>query len=75
MDVITELRLQRKDCVLMFERTSWFFPLRLETASMELIELMFSQSVPDYIDGYLLTLDPKNPIPARQLVCKVFYPL
>ena len=69
MDVITELRLQQKECILMFERTSWLFPLRLETATYEHIEMMFAQSVPDYIDGYLLTLDPRNPMPARQLVC------
>lgn len=68
MDVVTELRLQRKECTLMFERTSWFFPLRLETASYDLIDMMYAQCVPDYIDGHLLTLDPRAPIPAKQLV-------
>lgn len=75
MDVVTELRLQQKECILMFERTSWFFPLRLETATYEHIEMMFSQCVPDYIDGYLLTLDPRNPMPSRQLVSFQYKPL
>lgn len=68
MDVITEMRLQRKDCILMFERTSWYFPLRLESATFDYLDMMFSQCIPDYIDGYLLTLDHKNRIPAKQLV-------
>jgi len=68
MDVVTEMRLQRKDCVLIFERTSWYFPLRLESATQEYIDMMFNQTVPDYIDGYLLTMDHKNKIPPKQLV-------
>ncbi|KAF6029804.1 Myo15 [Bugula neritina] len=67
MDVVTEMRLQRKDCVLIFERTSWYFPLRLESATQEYIDMMFNQTVPDYIDGYLLTMDHKNKIPPKQL--------
>jgi len=68
MDVITEMRLQHKDCLLMFERTSWYFPLRLDTASADFIDMAYSQCIPDYIDGYLLMTDNKNSIPARQLV-------
>lgn len=68
MDVITEMRLQRKECTLMFERTSWYFPLRLESATYDYLDMMFSQCIPDYIDGYLLSLDHKNRIPAKQLV-------
>jgi len=67
MDVITEMRLQRKECTLMFERTSWYFPLRLESATYDYLDMMFSQCIPDYIDGYLLSLDHKNRIPAKQL--------
>lgn len=71
MDVVTEMRLQKKDCVLMFERTSWYFPLRLETVSHDYLDMVFNQCIPDYIDGYLLALDHRNQIPARQLVSKL----
>lgn len=68
MDVVTQMRLQHKDCVIMFERTSWYFPLHLESSSYEYLDMMFNQCIPDYIDGYLLTLDHNNKIPPRQLV-------
>ncbi|XP_067942053.1 unconventional myosin-XV-like [Watersipora subatra] len=67
MDVVTELRLQGKECALIFERTSWYFPLRIESATYEYLDMMFMQSIPDYIDGYLLTLDHNSTIPPRQL--------
>lgn len=69
MDVVTEMRLQSKECVIVFERTSWFFSLRLESATYDYLDMMYSQCIPDYIDGYLLTLDYNNKIPPRQLVC------
>ena len=68
MDVVTEMKFQRKECTIIFERTSWYFPLRVESATYEYLDMMFNQCIPDYIDGFLLTLDHSNKIPARQLV-------
>ncbi|CAH1793641.1 unnamed protein product [Owenia fusiformis] len=55
-DITTELMIQRKEFYLLFQRTSWFFPLRLEGSSDLYIDIIYNQCIPDYLDGLLLLI-------------------
>jgi len=60
-DITTELANQKKEFYLLFQRTSWIYPLVLSRHDMY-IDVMFHQCLPDYLDGYLLPL-PTNTLP------------
>lgn len=60
-DLTTELTNQKKVFYLLFQRTSWVFPLQREANQM-FIDMMYEQCRPDYQDGFLLSV-PTNSLP------------
>ena len=57
-DVITELNKLDNEFYLIFKRVLWYFPLRLEIdSSVDMIEMMYNQILPDYIEGLVLVTD------------------
>ena len=60
LDVTTELLKNGQVFYLIFCRSVWFFPLRLE--SQLYIEVVFNQVAPDYLEGLLL-VTPQDKLP------------
>lgn len=60
LDVTTELLKNSQIFYLIFCRSVWFYPLRLE--SQLYIEVVFNQVAPDYLEGLLL-VTPDDKIP------------
>jgi hypothetical protein len=54
LDVITEFLNVTAEYYLLVQRSTWLYPLRLETGNQIYINVMYQQIRPDYIDGYLL---------------------
>ncbi|XP_023287831.1 unconventional myosin-XV-like, partial [Orussus abietinus] len=65
LDVTTELHKNHLMFCLIFCRSVWYFPLRLDTPLY--IEVVFNQIVPDYLEGLLLV------IPGEHLSQEVIY--
>jgi hypothetical protein len=59
-DITTELENQTKDFYLLFQRTSWIFPLYIEQRSSMYIDVLYHQCVPDYLDGYMVAVPNKT---------------
>lgn len=53
LDVTAELLRSRRDYDLVFQRTVWYFPVRVSD-NLLYNELMYSQCLPDYLDGLLV---------------------
>jgi len=60
LDVTTELQKNQQVYYLIFCRSVWFFPMRLE--SDVYVEVVFNQIAPDYLEGLLLVM-PGQTIP------------
>jgi myosin-15 len=58
LDVTTELYKNQQVFYLIFCRSVWYFPLRLDSESY--IEVVFNQVAPDYLEGLLLTMPGGN---------------
>jgi len=54
LDVTTELQKNQQVFYLIFCRSVWHFPLRLD--SQLYIEVVFNQIAPDYLEGLLLVM-------------------
>ncbi|XP_077262617.1 unconventional myosin 10A [Temnothorax americanus] len=54
LDVTTELQKNHQVFYLLFCRSVWYYPLRLDAALY--IEVVFNQIIPDYLEGLLLVL-------------------
>jgi len=54
LDVTTELQKNQQVFYLIFCRSVWYFPMRLD--SNLYIEVVFNQIAPDYLEGLLLTM-------------------
>ncbi|KAK0170257.1 hypothetical protein PV328_010838 [Microctonus aethiopoides] len=65
LDVTTELHKNHQVFYLIFCRSVWYYPLRLDTALY--IEVVFNQIAPDYLEGLLLV------IPGEHLPQEVIY--
>ncbi|ELU02236.1 hypothetical protein CAPTEDRAFT_227847 [Capitella teleta] len=63
-DITTELENHKKPFYLLFQRTSWVFPLHLSGNNLY-IDVMYHQSLPDYLDGFLLVLK-SNSLPPHE---------
>ncbi|XP_064478725.1 unconventional myosin-XV-like isoform X2 [Ornithodoros turicata] len=61
LDVTTELIKNGHVFYLIFCRSVWFFPLRLDNALY--VEVIFNQVAPDYLEGLLLVAPRGRPIP------------
>lgn len=57
LDLIAELERNENKYYLVFCRSVWYYELRLDSELY--IEIIFHQIIPDYLEGYLLTL-PSN---------------
>jgi len=58
LDVTTELQKNQQIYYLIFCRSVWYFPMRLD--SEVYVEVVFNQIAPDYLEGLLLTLPGQN---------------
>jgi len=57
LDVTTELQKNAQVYYLIFCRSVWFFPLRLDAPNNDTyVDLIFNQIAPDYLEGLLLTM-------------------
>ncbi|XP_018313716.1 unconventional myosin-XV isoform X1 [Mycetomoellerius zeteki] len=65
LDVTTELQKNHQVFYLIFCRSVWYYPLRLDAALY--IEVVFNQIAPDYLEGLLLVL------PGEHLPQEVIY--
>ncbi|XP_020280008.1 unconventional myosin-XV isoform X2 [Pseudomyrmex gracilis] len=65
LDVTTELQKNHQVFYLIFCRSVWYYPLRLDAALY--IEVVFNQIAPDYLEGLLLVL------PGEHLSQEVIY--
>jgi hypothetical protein len=65
LDVTTELQKNQQVYYLIFCRSVWFFPMRLE--SDVYVEVVFNQIAPDYLEGLLLVM-PGQTIPQDGVV-------
>ena len=61
-DITTELENQQKDYYLLFQRTSWIFPLHLEQRNPMCVDVLYHQCVPDYLEGFMVSV-PNNMLP------------
>ncbi|XP_074098878.1 unconventional myosin 10A [Cotesia typhae] len=60
LDVTTELQKNHQVFYLIFCRSVWYYPLRLDAALY--IEVVFNQIAPDYLEGLLLVI-PEDHLP------------
>ncbi|GBN13963.1 Unconventional myosin-XV [Araneus ventricosus] len=58
LDLVAELEKNENIYYLVFCRSVWNFPLRLDSELY--IDIIFHQIVPDYLEGYLLILPPHH---------------
>ncbi|XP_059488252.1 unconventional myosin-XV isoform X3 [Neocloeon triangulifer] len=65
LDVTTELHKNQQVFYLIFCRSVWFYPMRLESALY--VEVVFNQVAPDYLEGLLLVM------PGEQLDQELVY--
>lgn len=65
LDVTTELHKNQQVFYLIFCRSVWYFPLRLD--SQLYVQVLFNQIAPDYLEGLLLVL-PFGQLPQELLV-------
>ena len=65
-DITTELTNQKKEFYLLYQRTTWVYPLRND-GNEAYVDVMYHQCIPDYFDGYLLTI-PTNNLPPPLIV-------
>ncbi|XP_060860512.1 unconventional myosin-XV isoform X5 [Metopolophium dirhodum] len=70
LDVTTELHKNQQVFYLIFCRSVWYFPLRLD--SQLYVQVLFNQIAPDYLEGLLLVL-PFGQLPQDLLyeVCRI----
>jgi len=54
-DITTELSNHNKKYYLLFQRTSWVFPIDL-SRNPRYIDVVYNQCIPDYLDGFLLSV-------------------
>lgn len=72
LDVITQFLNVTSEYYLLVQRTTWLYPLHLETGNQTYINVMYQQIRPDYIDGYLLQT-PRKTLPKKTQVFHVLY--
>ncbi|CAD6241372.1 GSCOCG00002698001-RA-CDS [Cotesia congregata] len=65
LDVTTELQKNHQVFYLIFCRSVWYYPLRLDAALY--IEVVFNQIAPDYLEGLLLVI-PEDHLPQEVIV-------
>lgn len=71
LDVTAELQRNNSSYDLVFQRTVWYFPQR-PTDNIMYNELMFFQSLPDYLEGLVVVLKDGR-LSRRDEVCSQQY--
>lgn len=70
LDVTTELQKNQQTFYLIFCRSVWYYPMRLDNNLY--VEVVFNQSAPDYLEGLLLTM-PGQCLTQNQVVSHINY--
>jgi len=60
LDVIKDTLTRTKDFYLLVQRTSWFYPLHLDSGNQTYINMMYQQIRPDFLDGNMLVVPNKS---------------
>jgi len=58
--MITELENNSKRFYILLQRTSWLFPLHLDSRNPLYIDAMYNQCLPEYLDGNMISVPNKS---------------